>query len=91
MLDPGAREALTEQLRPPAGYRLSHAVGTTFTLDMLSALSVPLSFVKGTGDDPSNAVAVLNAVRKVSDRVDVFCQAGSDPRTAPGQRSARRS
>lgn len=76
MLDPGAREALTEQLRPPAGYRLSHAVGTTFTLDMLSALSVPLSFVKGTGDDPSNAVAVLNAVRKVSDRVDVFCQAG---------------
>lgn len=76
MLDPGAREALTEQLRPPAGYRLSHAVGTTFTLDMLSALAVPLSFVKGTGDDPSNAVAVLNAVRKVSDRVDVFCQAG---------------
>lgn len=76
MLDPAAREALTEQLRPPAGYRLSHAVGTTFTLDMLSALAVPLSFVRGSGDDPSNAVAVLNAVRKVSDRIDIFCQAG---------------
>ncbi|WP_417235291.1 phospholipase D family protein [Arthrobacter sp.] len=76
MLDPGAREALTEQLRPPAGYRLSHAVGTTFTLDMLSALAVPLSFVRGSGDDPTNAVAVLNAVRKVSDRIDIFCQAG---------------
>lgn len=56
MLDPGAREALTEQLRPPAGYRLSHAVGTTFTLDMISALAVPLSFVRGSGEDPSNAV-----------------------------------
>lgn len=76
MLDPGAREALTEQLRPPAGYRLNHAVGTTFTLDMISALTVPLSFVRGTGEDPTNAVAVLNAVRKVSDRIDVFCQAG---------------
>lgn len=76
MLDPGAREALTEQLRPPAGYRLNHAVGTTFTLDMISALAVPLSFVRGAGEDPANAVAVLNAVRKVSDRIDVFCQAG---------------
>lgn len=76
MLDPGAREALTEQLRPPAGYRLSHAVGTTFTLDMISALAVPLSFVRGAGEDPKNAVAVLNAVRKVSDRIDIFCQAG---------------
>lgn len=76
MLDPGAREAFTEQLRPPAGYRLSHAVGTTFTLDMLSALAVPLSFVRGSGDDPANTVAVLNAVRKVSDRIDIFCQAG---------------
>jgi hypothetical protein len=76
VLDPGAREALTEQLRPPAGYRLSHAVGTTFTLDMLSALAVPLSFVRGSGEDPGNAVAVLNAIRKVSDRIDVFCQAG---------------
>lgn len=76
MLDPGSREALTEQLRPPAGYRLNHAVGTTFTLDMISALAVPLSFVRGAGEDPANAVAVLNAVRKVSDRIDIFCQAG---------------
>lgn len=76
MLDPGAREALTEQLRPPAGYRLNHAVGTTFTLDMISALAVPLSFVRGAGEDPANAVAVLNAVRKVSDKIDVFCQTG---------------
>lgn len=76
MLDPGAREALTEQLRPPAGYRLSRAVGTTFTLDMISALAVPLSFVRGSGEDPANAVALLNAIRKVSDRVDIFCQAG---------------
>lgn len=76
MLDAGNRQALTQQLRPPAGFRLSHAVGTTFTLDMTSALSVPLSFVAGSGEEFTNPVAVLSGLRKVADRVDIFCQAG---------------
>lgn len=76
MLEAANRQALTQQLRPPAGFRLTHAVGTTFTLDMTSALSVPLSFVAGSGEEFTNPVAVLSALRKVSDRVDIFCQAG---------------
>lgn len=76
MFEANNRQALTQQLRPPAGYRLSHAVGTTFTLDMVSALAVPLSFVAGSGEEFNNPVAVLSAVRKVAGRVDVFCQAG---------------
>jgi hypothetical protein len=43
---------------------------------MTSALSVPLSFVAGNGEDYTNTVAVLSTLRKVSDRVDIFCQAG---------------
>lgn len=77
MLDAGNRQALTQQLRPPAGFRLVHAVGTTFTLDMTSALAVPLSFVSGSGEQFTNSVAVLTALRKVADRVDIFCQAGN--------------
>lgn len=76
MLDANSRESLSEQLRPPHGYRLRQAVGTTFTLDMVSALAIPLSFIKGSGEDPENSVAVINAVRKVSDRIDIFSQAG---------------
>lgn len=76
LLEAANRQALTQQLRPPAGFRLAHAVGTTFTLDMTSALSVPLSFVAGSGEEFTNPVAVLSALRKVSDRVDIFCQAG---------------
>ncbi|MDQ0076787.1 phospholipase D family protein [Arthrobacter oryzae] len=76
MLEAANRQALTQQLRPPAGFRLAHAVGTTFTLDMTSALSVPLSFVAGSGEEFTNPVAVLSALHKVSDRVDIFCQAG---------------
>ncbi|KAA0974181.1 phospholipase D family protein [Paeniglutamicibacter gangotriensis] len=76
MLNANERESLSEQLRPPHGYRLKQAVGTTFTLDMVSALAIPLSFIKGSGEDPENSVAVINAVRKVSDRIDIFSQAG---------------
>jgi len=76
MLEASNRQALSQQLRPPTGFRLAHAVGTTFTLDMTSALSVPLSFVAGSGEEFTNPVAVLSALRKVSDRVDIFCQAG---------------
>lgn len=76
MLSANDRESLPEQLRPPHGYRLKQAVGTTFTLDMVSALAIPLSFIKGSGEDPENSVAVINAVRKVSDRIDIFSQAG---------------
>ena len=44
MLEPQTRAALTEQLAPPPGYELVRAVGTTFTLDLATALTVPLCF-----------------------------------------------
>jgi hypothetical protein len=77
MLEPEVRVALTEQLRPPAGFTLHRAVGTTFTLDLASALEIPLTFgsqqVRAAAGDP---IAVLDAVRRSSDLIDVFAQAG---------------
>lgn len=76
MLEPDARAALTEQLRPPSGYELVHAVGTTFTLDLTSALSVPLSFAGHQVRESDDPIAILDAVRRAADRVDIFAQAG---------------
>ncbi|HTL41731.1 MAG TPA: hypothetical protein VL294_09680 [Pseudolysinimonas sp.] len=75
MLEPQSRAALTEQLKPPPGFELSHAVGTTFTLDLATALAVPLSFASQrlSTDD---TLGVLDAIRRAADRVDVFAQAG---------------
>jgi hypothetical protein len=76
MLAPDDRMVLREQLRPDPDDELEIAVGTTFTLDLTAALVVPLAFaahdVAGRGDP----IAVLEAVRSATDRVDVFCQAG---------------
>ena len=76
MLEPDARAALTEQLRPPAGYELLHAVGTTFTLDLTSALAIPLSFAAHRVRESDDPIAILDAVRRAADRVDIFAQAG---------------
>lgn len=76
MLEPQSRAALTEQLKPPTGFELSHAVGTTFTLDLASALAVPLSFASHRLSAQQDTLGVLDAIRRAADRVDVFAQAG---------------
>ncbi|GII25700.1 phospholipase D family protein [Planosporangium mesophilum] len=76
MLAPDSRAVLLEQLRPPLGYRLDRAVATTFTLDLTAALIPPLAFAAFEVRSTPDPVAVMEAVRSCTDRVDVFCQAG---------------
>src|SRR5690348_6506992 len=76
VLPPDSRAVLRELLRPPVGTRLGQAVGTTFTVDLVSALVVPVSFAaRDLGDQP-DPIGVMEAVRACVDRVDVFYQAG---------------
>jgi hypothetical protein len=73
---------LHEALRPPDGHELEQLVVTTFTLDLVSLLSVPLAFawfgVQGDSDaverDP---LELLAAVERQSGRITVFHQAGA--------------
>ncbi len=76
MLEPQTRAALTEQLAPPPGFELGHAVGTTFTLDLETALTVPLSFASHRLTAADGNLGILDAIRRAADRIDVFAQAG---------------
>ncbi len=81
MLDPGSRRHLLETLRPPAGYALDYAVGTTYSLDLLALLTAPLAFtmlhweedVDGATTDP---IALLESIRRNAGQIAIFCQAG---------------
>jgi hypothetical protein len=81
MLEPQERQLFLEILRPPEGYELDLALGTTYSLDLVALMSVPLSFSRldwesdntGVTRDP---IALLASMRKHSDRITVFCQAG---------------
>ncbi len=82
MFEPDGRAALTEQLRPPSGFQLEHGVATTFTLDLTAALSIPLAFAAHRVRESRDPIAILDAVRRAADKLDVFAQAGqvSEPR-----------
>ncbi|MDO8144516.1 phospholipase D family protein [Isoptericola sp. 178] len=80
MLTPQTRVMLTDALRPPAGYRVDTAVGTSYSLDLTALLLAPLSFAlyDHSGDDvlAVDPVRLLEAVRRHTARTTVFCQAG---------------
>lgn len=82
MLEPEGRQPLLDALRPPPGFVLDRAVGTSYSLDLLALLTAPLAFalfdrVSADGDrlevDP---IALLESVRRHADQIDIFCQAG---------------
>lgn len=76
MLAPDQRDVLLELLRPPAGFQLDRAVGTTFSLDLDAALVAPLAFASFRLSGTSDPIAVMEAVRSAADRIDLFNQAG---------------
>lgn len=75
MLEPDSRSLLSDLLRPPPGFALSHAVGTTFTLTLDAALAVPLSLV-GSRAGADDAAGIVSAARRAVDKIDVFAQSG---------------
>src|ERR1700691_1989093 len=81
MLRPDERIHLLELLRPPAGCELDCAVGTTFSLDLISALVLPLSFAFFDWEDTDGRIsadplALLEALRRYGERFTIFCQSG---------------
>lgn len=82
MLEPEGRQLLLDALRPPAGYVLDRAIGTTYTLDLTALLTAPVGFAlldreASDGRSLTDPVALLEAVRRNAERIDVFCEAGA--------------
>jgi hypothetical protein len=82
MLAPRDRVLLLEALRPPQGFRLGHAIATTYTLDLVALLTAPLAFTffdweDDDGRPSADPIALLEAVRRSARRLHVFCQGGA--------------
>ena len=90
MLGTRERTLLLESLRPPAGYRLERAIGTSYTLDLIALLTAPLAFTffdvhDEEGEPVGDPVALLEALRRHAERVTLFCQAGAIAVPKPAQ------
>lgn len=82
MLNPSDRRLLLDVLTPPDGYELDHAIGTTYTLDLLALLRVPLAattlpWTGSTGEPTTNPFALLAALRRNASKISLYCHAGA--------------
>jgi hypothetical protein len=90
MLAPDDRRTLLEALRPPLGYQLDRAIGTTYSLDLQALLLAPLAFTlfgwqDEAGKPGADPLALLEAVRSHASRIRIFCQAGQIAIPRPNQ------
>ena len=74
MFEPENRENLLDILRPPSGYSLSAAVGTTYGMDFLALTSAMLTLAGCDAEEeaPARVADSLKALIRLSDRVRVF-------------------
>ena len=91
MLGTRERSLLLDGLRPPTGYHLRRAVGTSFTLDLMALLTAPLAFTffdahDDDGHPVADPVALLEALRRHAEKITLFCQAGGIDVPAPDQK-----
>jgi hypothetical protein len=80
MLNPNQRNLYMDEFCPPAGYQTDLAIGTTFSLDLLSMLMAPVNMMKmayaGQEQLIKDPIAVLEALKNTTNRLTVFCQQG---------------
>jgi hypothetical protein len=73
------RLSYSELLQPELGYKLDFAVGLTYSLDLEALLGIPVSL--GLLDEADSELMrspfyLLEAIRKSSDNLAIFCNAG---------------
>lgn len=80
MLSLGARILYLDEIRPPDGYRLDYAMAATYSLDLFTLLTAPLSMAlfecQSEEDVFDQPVSVIEALRRLAGRICIFCQRG---------------
>ncbi len=66
-------------LNPPEGFKLDRAVATTYSLDLITLLSIPVAlFYKKNldGKITEDRLDIFDAIQKSSETISVYCQKG---------------
>ena len=72
---------LGEKLLPPTGYEADALLATTFSLDLVTALGLPLALIRqgqfaDRTAETASRLAVIEAIKRFSGSYRVFCDAG---------------
>ncbi|MGQ3002518.1 MAG: phospholipase D family protein [Hydrogenophaga sp.] len=88
MINVDQRSLLTDALTPPPGFVFETGMATTFSLDLVTLLTLPLHLAwLGSAESQTGVLdplPVLEALRRTAHRLTVYCHAGrmQIPRTA---------
>ena len=66
-------------LMPPERYELTHAVATTYSLDLYTLLAIPVALFYSKvldGNFEENRLDVLESIQKTADILNIYCQKG---------------
>lgn len=80
MIHSETRSLLTDALTPPAGCSFDSGVATTFSLDLVTLLGLPLHLAwlghaQGQAEEP-DPIAAIEALRRTAGQLTIFCQRG---------------
>lgn len=81
LLAPEKRILLTDRFRPDPGYRLDHALVTSFTLDLTTLMEIPVALTfqewdEANPDDELTRIGILDAIQRHIGSLTVVSQAG---------------
>lgn len=77
MFEASQRQNFLALLRPPPGYRLEAAVGTTYSLDFVALTSALLAMIDTESEeDSAKPIESLHAITRLAERVHVFVNRG---------------
>ncbi len=80
MLNPNDRQLYLNALKPPEEYEFDAGVAATYSLDLLTLLLAPVSFVLSEFQNESEVTldltTILESLRRTADKLAVFCQSG---------------
>lgn len=71
----------SELLKPPAGFILDRAIGTTYSLDVQALLAVPVAMfyskpIEADFENNPNPLDIFDSISRASETVTIFCQKG---------------
>jgi hypothetical protein len=72
-LDPDGRSTLRDVLLPPHGYRLEHALGTAYSLDAETLITIPL-FSSGIGAEDLDKSVGISRIYELGSRLTLLVQ-----------------
>ena len=80
MIHPEQRGMLTDALTPPSGFVFDSGVATTYSLDLITLLTLPLHLAwLGSADDNANQLdplRIVESLRRTANKFTVYCEKG---------------